>query len=155
MKYLENGIEVNGEFYKLNQIIEKCNELKIKKQNSALLKIEWDFRGGEVYEHRVYPKKIAEKIKKLLLDKEVYFGEIAGKHSEVYGDLTENDFKIITSKKEVKEFLADYPNGVDYNHSFIENLLESYNDNEGRDYHLEDYGKDYCDEVEELEKIYK
>lgn len=28
--------------------------------------------------------------------REVYFGEVLGKHSEIYGDVTEDDFEVLT-----------------------------------------------------------
>jgi hypothetical protein len=47
---------------------------------------------------KAYPKAIAEKVKKMLLGREIYFGEI-GKHSEVYGTLDNSDMTIITNKR--------------------------------------------------------
>ncbi len=34
------------------------------------------------------------------IGKRIYFGEILGKHSEIYGDLKENDLKILTDDQE-------------------------------------------------------
>lgn len=150
MKYLENGIEVEGVFYKLEDVIKNCNDLKIKKEDTIILKIEWSGRGGEVYEHLSLPKKTATKVKKLLLGKEVYFGEIWGKHSEVYGGIEEGDFKVITDKEKVQEFLTSYPNGSDYNHSFINTLIDNYSDNGGREYYEKEEGKKYCNDIEQL-----
>ena len=39
------------------------------------------------------------------MGKDVYFGEILGKHSEVHGTLTEND---LTIKSEDQEFIAKF-----------------------------------------------
>lgn len=153
MEYLAEGIVVAGEFYALKDITEKCNDIKIKNEDSVILQIGWQGRGGEVYEWRVFPKKTAENIKELLVDKEVYFGEIWGKHSEVYGSIEENDFKIVTDKKEVKKFLSQHPSGVDYDHSFIERLLESYEEEGGREYYSVEQGEEYCDDLEQLNKL--
>lgn len=153
MKYLETGIEVDGTFYPLSEIIEKCNSVKVESLDLVLLKIEWDGRGGEVYDHKVYPRKTALRVKELLTDKEVYFGEIWGKHSEVYGYVTERDFTLVEDKKTVQKFLDLHPLGSDNNYSFLEYLENHYEDNGGREYWEEDNGKEYCDEVEELIKI--
>ena len=40
---------------------------------------------------------------KKLIGKEIYFGEVLGKHSEIYGDLEEKD---ITVKSDDQEFIA-------------------------------------------------
>lgn len=153
MEYLENGIKVNNEFYLLQDIIQKCTKVKVEKENSVLLKIEWDGRGGNAYEYAVYPKDKAEKIKSLLLDKEVYFGEIWGKHSEVYGKVTEGDFSIIEDKEHIQNFLSYHPNGSDSNHSFTDAILDFYSDNGGRDWGEEEYGSEYCDDLEELKTL--
>lgn len=153
MKYFEYGIQVDDKFYSLAEITEKCNQIRIEKQEIVLLKIEWDGRGGEIYDHATYPKKIAERIKKLMLDKEISFGEIWGKHSDVYGTITEDSFKIITDKREVELFLSTHPSGSDYNHNFKHRLIEDYEDNGGREYYLEEEGEDYCNDIEELAEL--
>lgn len=39
------------------------------------------------------------------LGKEVYFGEILGKHSEICGELSEEDFEVLTDDQEfIKKF---------------------------------------------------
>lgn len=144
MKYLENGIEVDGKFYPLIEITEKCNQVKVENQNLGLLKIEWDGRGGEVYDHRVYPKTTALRVKKLLTGKEVCFDEIWEKHSEVQGDVLEEHFTLVEDKKTVEYFLLSNPNGSDSNHSFIKYFEDSYEDNGGREYWEEVNGKEYC-----------
>ena len=56
--------------------------------------------------------------------KPIYFGEIAGKHSDICGDLDEKDVRVISDVEEVLTFLTNYPNGHDYNYSFIQKFLE-------------------------------
>jgi len=154
IQYKENGILVNGEEILLNDIINKCNEAKIKSQNLVILKIEWQGgRGSDgQLEKRTYPKETAEQIVDLILNKEVNFGEIAGKHSEVYGTIDREDVEIIEGEQ-VEYFLKLNPTGVDYNYSFIDTLTEYYEDNGGREYWEESQGEDYCDDIEELIKI--
>lgn len=153
MKYLENGIEVDGKFYSLKEITENCNKQKIKKSKMVLLTMEWDRRGGNAYEQLLLPKKDALKLKSLMLGKEIYFGEIWGKHSEVYGEMEEYDFTISEKEDEISNFLLNHPNGSDSNHSFIDALIDEYHDNGGREYYEEEQGKKYCNDIEAIEKL--
>jgi hypothetical protein len=61
--------------------------------NKILYRFSWDCgRNGEVEGIFVSTKdKIKENI-----GKNVYFGEILGKHSEIYGELEESDLEILT-----------------------------------------------------------
>lgn len=57
------------------------------------------------------PKTVAEAI-----GKQVYFGEILGKHSEVSGTLDAEDVKALDVPDEfVKEFEKHFPDGFGYN----------------------------------------
>lgn len=40
-----------------------------------------------------------EEVKKLI-GKEIYFGEVLGKHSEIYGNLDDEDLKVLTTDQE-------------------------------------------------------
>lgn len=150
IKYKKDGIEVNGEFLSLQTITEKCNEVKLKEDKLVILEMCWEGRGGDVTERRALPLENALKLKELLLGREVYFGEIWGKHSEVYGTMTEDTFEIIKDKKKIKEFLKNNPNGLDYNHSFIDTFTDRVEE------YLE-YGEELPeDEDQELvDEIYK
>lgn len=152
IKYLEDGVEIGGTQIMLDVIIRECNAAKIKNQDLVLIKIGWSGRGGESYEHRTYPKDIAKKIKKLMMGKEVYLGEVWGKHSGVFGEIEERDFEIITDKKEVTSFLKENPSGIDCSESFIDSLIDDYH-NGGREYYEKEKGKKWCNEIEELQKI--
>ena len=125
VKYKQDGIELSdGTFLNLKEITEKCNNLKIKESNLVILQLQWDGRGGSVTEQIALPKESALQVKDLLLGEEVYFGEIWGKHSEVYGTMDEDTFEIIEDSKKVKQFLKEFPSGWDYDHSFIEAFIE-------------------------------
>lgn len=124
IEYKKDGIIIEGVFLLLSDIVEECNNINLEENNLVLLQMEWDGRGGNVSERRVLPLNNALRIKEILLDKYVYFGEIWGKHSEVYGDMSEDTFKIITEEVKVKEFLKEYPGGVDFDHSFIYSFVE-------------------------------
>lgn len=150
IEYLENGINVNGEFTSLKQITEKCNEVKLNSRDLVILKIHWSSRGGDVCEQRVYDRVVAEEVKELLVDKFVDFGEIWGKHSEVFGDIEYKDMSFIEDKKEIKQFLLENPNGSYYDHSFIESVFERYE--EALEYE-EELDEDYVDDLERLKEI--
>jgi hypothetical protein len=153
VKYKKDGIEVNGEFLELAVIIEKCNDVKLKEDKLVLLEMGWDGRGGSVFERRALPLNNALRVKEILLDREVYFGEIWGKHSEVYGSMCENTFEIVKDKKKIKDFLREYPNGVDYDHSFIETFIEREEERlEYEESELEE-GDITQDELDELQSL--
>ena len=49
------------------------------------------------------------------LGKEVYFGEILGKHSEIYGTLTEDDLTVITKDPNEVKFVEEKIENWGYN----------------------------------------
>ena len=124
IEYKKDGIIIEDAFLLLSDIIEECNNIKLKEDKLVLLEMGWDGRGGSVSEKRALPLENVLRIKEILLDKEVYFGEIWGKHSEVYGSMSEDTFEIIKDKKKIKDFLKEYPSGVEYDHSFIYSFIE-------------------------------
>jgi hypothetical protein len=125
IKYKKDGIELeDGTFISLETITEKCNNLKIKESNLVILELGWDGRGGSVFEQIALPKEKALQVKDFLLGQEVYFGEIWGKHSEVYGTICEKTMEIVEDTKKVKQFLKEFPDGWNYNHSFINTFIE-------------------------------
>lgn len=156
IEYKKDGIIVGDAFLLLSDIIQECNNIKIKENNLVLLEIGWDGRGGSVFEQIALPKESALRVKDILLNQEVYFGEIWGKHSEVYGEVSEEDFKIVADKKKIKSFLEEYPSGHDYDHSFIYTFIERFEemaDNEEFE-EMEEAGitQDIIDELQNLIK---
>jgi hypothetical protein len=78
-----------------------------------LYKFLWDIpRGGSVSGvFLAEPEEVAKAI-----GKEIYFGEILGKHSEVYGTLEEGEVKALDVSEEfVEEFGKHFPNGFGHN----------------------------------------
>lgn len=122
--YLKDGILVGDAFLLLSEIVEECNKVAIKEDNIVLLEMGWDGRAGSVFEQIALSKEKALRLKEILLDKNVYFGEIWGKHSEVYGDMSEDTFEIVEDSKKIKKFLSTYPDKHNYDHSFIYTLIE-------------------------------
>jgi hypothetical protein len=148
IEYKKDGIIVGDELLLLSDIIEECNNIKIKENKLVLLEIGWDGRGGSVFEQIALPKESALRVKDILLNQEVYFGEIWGKHSEVYGEVSEGDFKIVVDKKKIKKFLEEYPSGHDYDHSFIYTFIERFEEQEMQD----EITQDIIDELQNLIK---
>lgn len=124
IEYKKDGIEIGGNFVSLKYINEMCAEVNIKEQNLVLLELSWNGRGGSVLEQRTLPLKNALRVKEIILDREVYFGEIWGKHSEVCGTMCEKTIKIEQDSEKVKGFLKEFPSGIDYDHSFINTFIE-------------------------------
>jgi phenolic acid decarboxylase len=68
----------------------------------GIYKFSWDCgRGGDVESTFIATAEDVSKIQ----GKHVYFGEIAGKHSEVYGTIDDGDITLITDNP---EFIAQY-----------------------------------------------
>lgn len=62
-----------------------------------LYKFQWDYsRGGDVKSIFIADEEIIKKN----IGVDIYFGEIMGKHSEVYGILEEGDLKVLTEDQE-------------------------------------------------------
>ena len=118
IKYTSEGIIINNLLIPLEEVIEKVNIEKVKSLKLGLLKIKVFRRAKDIYEYIVLPINTLKKINKLLLNKEIYFGEIEGKHSEVIVDLSEENFEIITGLEQVVSFLNKNPDRHSYNHSF-------------------------------------
>jgi hypothetical protein len=130
--FKKDGIILNNEFISLTDIIKECYTARIKEEDLCLLKIEWkstrSFDGAT--EILLVSRKDAKDFKKLITGLKIYFGEIAGKHSEVYGNLQKDDITIIDELEKTLHWLLDNPKGHNYNHSFLYNLkyeLEDYN----------------------------
>lgn len=47
-----------------------------------------------------------------ILGKEVYFGEVLGKHSEIYGTVDEEDITVVSDDQEKIEWLIDVIGGA-------------------------------------------
>jgi hypothetical protein len=61
---------------------------------------------------------------KTCIGKRVYFGEILGKHSEIYGTLDEKDLTIITDDQEFIEKVEKYKMDS-IGHNPLRNLVEN------------------------------
>lgn len=139
--YKKDGILIDENFISLFEITEKCNLEKIKEDKLLLLKMEWKgWRGFDegILEKIVLPIENIEIIKKHILGKKIYFGEIAGKHSNVYNTLDENDIEVIDDYKIIQQFLSSNPNGHQYNYSFLHTFYDYASDGGYEDISEED-----------------
>ena len=121
--YTSEGIIVDGELLTLDTITESILKEKVKKQNLVLMTIEWN--GGRAFdgikEQIVLKYDNAIKLKDIIVGLEVYFGEIAGKHSDIYGTIEEDE---ITIGGDVVKFLQKAPEGHSYDYSFLHTISE-------------------------------
>ena len=144
MEYKSNGIMVNGKFTSLTEITEKVNKARIAEDKLGLMTLSWpmtrSFDGAT--EQFVAPIKNLYRIKEIIGGKFIYFGEIAGKHSEVCGDLKLDEITINEDVMVVNKFLVTHPNGRDYDHSFLDTFHNSSYD--------EEYDKTSKEEFEQL-----
>lgn len=152
MEFKEDGIVANGEFFSLQTITRKCLTEKVKTFNLNLLVIEWESSRGfdGAKESIVMPLEEINKVISLINGKQCYFGEIAGKHSEIYGDVDDKDFKLYTEVDEVVAFLESNPTRREYNHSFLD-TMRFFNDESGYSKDDESFDKD----LDELDKLLK
>lgn len=130
--FKKDGVLVGDIFIKTTDIITNCNLSKIKEDKLFLLKMEWRSRRGfdGITEKIVLTDEKINIIKKHIIGKEIYFGEIAGKHSKIYGTLDDNELEITKDVDTINAFLASNPSGHEYIHSFIYTFIENGTDNE-------------------------
>lgn len=128
-KYTPTGIIVNGQYTSLQTIINNCLHQKIEQLNLVILQIQWKFdyrsRFDGCLEKIAVPLTNALKLKEMLVGKSIDFGEINGKHSQIYGNIEDDEITILDDKQIVLNFLLSYPNGHDFNHSFIHTYINN------------------------------
>lgn len=126
IEYNENGIIVDGLEIPLKEITDNILMNKILNQDLSILTMRW--AGGRGFdgcqESIVYPKSQSNHIKRILTDSYVYFGEIAGKHSEIDGHLEAGDIRVESHPEDVLKFLLSNPSGREYDHSFMDAITE-------------------------------
>ena len=147
IKFTKEGVKFGDEFFTLNDIAVGVNKAKIREEDLVILKMEWPHTrswDGNV-EQIVLPSANIERIREILTGKNIYFGEINGKHSEVFGTLEESEFEVDHDVDRINDFLCAHPTGHSYEHSFI-HAFEIQADEE----EYEDVNKDTIKEFESL-----
>lgn len=102
-----------------------------KDNQQVLAKFHWSFRrSGEVSGVFICTKQqIADAV-----GKEVYFGEILGKHSEVYGTLDEEDIEILSDDQYfISLMLEIFPDGEISGYNPLSYVQETEDYEEGED----------------------
>lgn len=98
--------------------------------SKLLITLEW--KGGRgfdgIMEQFIIDKDHWLSIKPILLGNEIYFGEIAGKHSEVFGDLKESEITESLDLKEILDFQQEYGLHNNPKHSFLKTLSSWFKD---------------------------
>lgn len=123
--YKKDGVLFGDTFVKLTDIIENINKIKTKEDNLVKLSISWpEGRGNDgINETLVVSRENALRIREILVGKTIYFGEIHGKHSEVYGTIDEDEITICEDNDKVIAYLQNN-SSHEYNHSFIDKFLD-------------------------------
>lgn len=144
IKYLSNGIEVNGEFISKETLVKEIESVKVKERDLVVVRISWggtrSFDG--CYENIVLPRELAKEYVDNFTGRQAYFGEIAGKHSEIYGEVKEDEISVT---EDAVEFLANYPSGADCDYSFREAFFSEMD--------VRNYGEEQQEEIDKLFEI--
>jgi len=127
--YTKSGININGEDIHINEIISKINKIKIQEDKKVLFTISWDgYRRGfdGIEEKIILNLDTANKLSEYLLGITVYFGEIAGKHSDVWFTISKENLHIEENHDVILGFLNNNPSEHIYNHSALYNIYDRY-----------------------------
>ena len=143
IKYLSNGIEVDGNFISKETLVKEIESVRVKEKDLVVVRICWSGNRNfdSCYENRVLSRDLAKEYVEEFTGREAYFGEIAGKHSKIYGVVDGDGIEIT---EDAVEFLASCPSGVDYDHSFRNAFYNG----------LEGYGCEDEDEKEEMDRLF-
>ena len=132
IKFTKDGLLINGQLFTLDEIQMECYRAKVEEDKLVLLRIYW--RGGrgmdDIVEGKILKAENVEPLLNLIIGQKVYFGEIAGKHSEVSGTLDTEDITVKTDIDSVVAFLLTCPLGWDSNYSFLNRLMNDDNEDE-------------------------
>lgn len=96
-------------------------------EEKAIYEFHWDCgRMGDLGCTFVAKKSDVEN----LIGKEIYFGEVLGKHSEIYGKLEESDLTVLTDDQ---EFIAQFEKILGEEFSSGYNPLHHYEEEDWED----------------------
>lgn len=103
---------------------------KFRFANSVLVSISWDYgRMGEFYQFVIQDKDEWAALKARMLGNQIYFGEIAGKYSEISGTLKESDIEEQFDLEQIEKFFNAH--GLESgNVDFIATFLEAEDEGE-------------------------
>jgi len=135
MEYTKEGLIIDGKLLTLEEITSNVNRLKIEEEKLGLMKITWAYSRNfdGIVETIVLPIDRLNQIKSIIVGLQVYFGEINGKHSEIYGDIDEEDVTITEDSDKINRFMSRVPSGHEYDHSFLGTLHNNMQDGQFED----------------------
>lgn len=119
MEFTKEGVVIEGNLITLAEITKNCLIAKVKDEKLLLLKMKWPRRDKAIKECITLTSEKIEIIKKIMFGKTIYFGEIDGKHSDVFNVFDESDIEIVEDVPTIVDFLTAHPSGHEYNHSFL------------------------------------
>lgn len=119
--FSENGLQVGDRFLPLGEIIRNCLTRRVIDRELVLVTIEWKSHSGfdGLTEKFVLSSSQWETLRFQIIGETVYFGEIAGKHSDIHGTIDEDEITVDDSVSGVVRFLQNNPTGREYEHSLI------------------------------------
>jgi len=129
--YTKLGVIIEGKEFPLEEIIKKVTEKRA--EDKMLIEIHGEYgRSFDVDERIVIDKEDFYDFCKIMEGKNVYFGEIAGKHSEVSFIIKSHMMFGTSSVSEIVDFLEEHPKGREFNYSFIDKIMDEmcYNEHD-------------------------
>jgi len=135
--YQKGGLLIGETFISLEDITENCLKAKIESEDYMLVTMTWfSSRGFDgIEESIVIRPEDWRLLANAMHGKTINFGEIAGKHSDVYGTLDADEITITDGTNVICDFLKKYPTGRHYNYSFLDIFMEQikYDDDYSRE----------------------
>ncbi len=132
MEYTTTGIIVDGEEISKETLLIEINTLRAKGMGVLIIKWEGGRVMDEIKEQIIVKQSDYKDIRAFLVGTEIHFGEIAGKHSKICGDIEENDISISLTVKTVCDFMMKNPSGRLFHHSFLNAIEEQISEEEER-----------------------
>ena len=122
-------ISVKEGNYSVEDLQKMIRDLLSEGNDDLAVRIMWEETRGspEIWEEFVISKEDWNYIKDMIIDgPKVYFGEIFGKHSEIYGNIEYGDIRIRTAKEFIEEFGS--VTTQDSGHSFLRQIIDQYDE---------------------------
>lgn len=94
---------------------------KIKSATDVLVSIKWvgNRNSPTIEESFIVDNTFLTEFQPKIINKDINFGEIFGKHSEIYGQIEDSDIAVIKDSELILTFIKNNYNRHVYNHSFL------------------------------------
>jgi hypothetical protein len=105
---------------------------KITSVADVLVSIKWvgNRNSPTIEESFIVDNTFWTKFQPKIINKDINFGEIFGKHSEIYGQIEDSDITVIKDPESILTFIKNNHSRHVYNHSFLSVIIDAYNDGE-------------------------